>query len=153
VIRAAEPGDLEAVVCINNQATKWVGRKDRGFFETYLGLPFFRVLESGGAVEGFLLAMGPEVEYDSRNFLWFRERFESFCYIDRVVVDEALQRSGRGTLLYNDLIGRRGAVPLACEVCIDPLNAESVAFHETFGFRETGVHKLGGKTLRMYLLR
>lgn len=47
---------------------------------------YFRVAEKGGHVAGFLLAMAAKAAYESVNFFWFKNRYASFLYIDRIVV-------------------------------------------------------------------
>lgn len=107
---------------------------------------FFQAAVNGGGPLGFLLAMTPEAAYDSPNFLWFRERYEQFVYIDRVVVGERARRLGIGSRLYEAVAGlaaSRNAV-LACEVNLRPANPGSLAFHERFGFRQVGTQDTEG---------
>ena len=42
-----------------------------------------------GEVDGFLMAFDQGAAYDSPNYLWFRQRYRRFVYIDRVVVAPA----------------------------------------------------------------
>jgi len=152
VIRHVEQDDLDAVVHVNRQSSEWVGDRDRGFFERYLHLPCFYALEEHGTVRAFVLAMHHDVDHQSDNFRWFRERFASFCYVDRIVIDQDLRRQGRGRRLYHHLIQHKGPVPLVCEVSMDPENTESIHFHDALGFKQVGVFTSGGKTCRMYFL-
>ena len=48
-----------------------------------------------GELDAFLLAFDEASDYDSPNFLWFRERYPRFAYVDRIAV--ALMR-GAGAL-------------------------------------------------------
>ena len=41
-----------------------------------------------GALEAFIMTFDQDARYDSPNFLWFRERYPRFVYVDRVVVAE-----------------------------------------------------------------
>jgi predicted GNAT superfamily acetyltransferase len=63
--------------------------------------PYFRVADEGGTVAGFLIAMTPGVAYDCENFEWFRARYDSFVYVDRIVVAE--EARGRGVGKVKDL--------------------------------------------------
>ena len=36
---------------------------------------------------GFCVTFAPGVDYASLNYTWFSARYESFCYLDRIVVD------------------------------------------------------------------
>jgi uncharacterized protein len=103
----------------------------------------------------FLLAFDQAADFDGGHFRWFGERFETFLYIDRIVVKQGYRRLGLGRLLYEDLF-RRAAVlghsSIACEVNVRPPNPISDAFHAAFGFTEIGTAKDGDKTVR-YLVR
>jgi uncharacterized protein len=103
----------------------------------------------------FLLAESDD--YDGAHFLWFRNRFDGFLYIDRVVVAEVHRRRGLGKLLYADVIGRADQVGhnnVVCEVNVEPANPVSDKFHAALGFAEGGRTTIdgGAKTVR-YLFR
>jgi predicted GNAT superfamily acetyltransferase len=111
---------------------------------------YFRIAREGEQLAGFLLAFSQGVSYHSPNFLWFRDRYPRFVYIDRVVVAPSFRRSGVGQLLYADLerVASEHAPDLTCEVNLDPPNPGSFAFHERFGFCEVGrQHTDGGAKL------
>lgn len=109
------------------------------------------------AVDAFLLAFDEGADYDSPNFLWFRERYTRFVYIDRVVVAAVARGRGYARLLYGELFARAadaGHVRVVCEVNAAPPNPASDAFHAALRFTEVGgatIHG-GSKTVR-YLLR
>jgi hypothetical protein len=110
-----------------------------------------------GAVDAFLLAFDQGAGYDSPNFLWFRERYARFVYVDRIVVAESARGRGLARRLYRELFmeaARAGHVRVVCEVNSDPPNPASDAFHRALGFSEVdsaSIHD-GRKTVR-YLLR
>jgi predicted GNAT superfamily acetyltransferase len=110
-----------------------------------------------GEVDAFLLAFDQTADYDSPNYLWFRERYARFVYVDRVVVAPPLRGRGYARQFYADLFDearRAGHELVVCEVNSDPPNAASDAFHAALGFREVGraaIHH-GRKTVR-YLAR
>ena len=111
---------------------------------------YFRIARDGERLAAFLLAFSEQASYDSPNFLWFRDRYPRFVYIDRIVVDPILRRSGIGRLLYADLerVTSAHAPDLTCEVNLDPPNPGSFAFHERSGFCEVGrQHTDGGAKL------
>ena len=116
-----------------------------------------RVATVAGSGLAFLLAFDQAADYDSPNFLWFRARFDTFLYIDRVIVDASCRRLGLGRLLYEDLFHRAetlGYQRIACEVNLRPPNPASDAFHARLGFIEagTGIIGDGAKSVR-YLVR
>jgi predicted GNAT superfamily acetyltransferase len=105
----------------------------------------------------FLIAFDQDADYASANFLWFRERYERFVYVDRVVTSPLARGKGYAKALYADLFQRvkeAGHSRIVCEVNLIPPNPASDAFHAALGFSEVGrasIHD-GGKTVR-YLLR
>lgn len=110
-----------------------------------------------GRLAAFLIAFDERADYDSPNYLWFRERYPRFVYVDRIVVDRAARQQGLARLLYEDLFRRAVAAGheiVGCEVNSDPPNPASDAFHAGFGFSEVGrvsIHG-GAKSVR-YLAR
>ena len=115
---------------------------------------------SAAAIEegaGFLIAFDQTAAYDSPNFLWFRERYDRFVYVDRVVTSPLARGKGYAKALYADLFQRAklaGHSRIVCEVNLDPPNPASDAFHAAVDFAEVGrasIHD-GSKTVR-YLLR
>lgn len=106
-----------------------------------------------GNVEAFLLAFDQNADYDSPNFLWFRERYPRFVYVDRIVVAASARGRGLARLLYRELFAhatRAGHARVVCEVNSEPANPASDAFHAALGFAEVGsasIHN-GSKTVR-----
>ena len=97
-LRDAHPDDLARVEALNAAAVPHVNAIPHRLFARFQGqAPYFRVAERDGELLGFLLALGPEIDYDSPNFLWFRERYDAFLYIDRIVVAATARRLGLGT--------------------------------------------------------
>jgi len=116
IIQRAQLNVLPKVVELNNRESKWVGKKDIAFFQKYMDIPFFNIVEDNSEIVGFLMVMDQNTDYDSINFLWFKERYDKFYYIDRVIVDESKRGKGIGSLLYRELIINKGNIPLVAEV-------------------------------------
>ncbi|ESY74710.1 GNAT family acetyltransferase [Mesorhizobium sp. LNHC252B00] len=110
-----------------------------------------------GDLEAFIMTFDQDARYDSPNFLWFRERYERFIYVDRVVVAAQARGRGHARRLYQDLFGhveRAGHTLVTCEVNIDPPNPASDAFHAALGFAEAGDAVIyGGKKAVRYYVR
>lgn len=108
-----------------------------------------------GDLEAFIMTFDQEANYDSPNFIWFRERYERFIYVDRVVVAAPARGRGHARRLYQDLFEhaeRAGHTLVTCEVNADPPNPASDAFHAALGFTEVGdavIHG-GKKAVRYY---
>ncbi len=110
-----------------------------------------------GDVDALLLAFDQNANYDSPNFLWFRERYPRFVYVDRIVVAASARGRGLARLLYQELFAQAARAEhsrVVCEVNSAPPNPESDAFHAALGFVEVGsaIIQNGSKTVR-YLRR
>jgi predicted GNAT superfamily acetyltransferase len=110
-----------------------------------------------GDLDAFLLAFDQNAHYDSPNYLWFRNRYERFVYVDRIVVVSSARGRGYARRLYRDLFERAvraGHDRVFCEVNLSPPNPVSDAFHAALGFVEVGTASVydGARTVR-YLAR
>jgi uncharacterized protein len=105
--------------------------------------------------EALLIAFDQDAAYDNPNFHWFKERYDRFVYIDRVVVTPVRQGWGWARLLYESLFARaqeRGHAQVTCEINVDPPNPRSEAFHAGLGFEAVGLAVLpdARKTVRYF---
>jgi hypothetical protein len=110
-----------------------------------------------GELDAFLIAFDQDADYDSPNFLWFRDRYQRFVYVDRIVVAAAARGRGYAQSLYFDLFEQAalaGHERVVCEVNSSPPNPGSDAFHAAMKFEEVGSADIhgGAKTVR-YLAR
>ncbi|AAK25374.1 GNAT family N-acetyltransferase [Caulobacter vibrioides] len=110
-----------------------------------------------GVADALLLTFDHDADYDSPNFLWFRERYPTFVYVDRVVVADSARGRGLARALYDDLFDAAkaaGHARIVCEVNSDPPNPVSDAFHAALGFVPVGTAEIhGGKKTVTYLER
>jgi uncharacterized protein len=104
------------------------------------------LLHDDGRDVGFVLTFASGTAYDSENYRWFAARHPTFYYLDRVVVDPSVRRSGVATRAYDEIEERaRSLAPVMClEVNLDPPNEPSLAFHARRGYREVGRQVAGG---------
>ena len=93
---------------------------------------------------GFVITFAAGAAYDGAHFAWFAERYDDYCYLDRIVIHEDFQRRGLGTFVYDELEGSCGRPVFALEVNIDPPNEPSLAFHRARGFAEVGQSDASG---------
>jgi len=110
-----------------------------------------------GQVEAFIIAFDQDADYDSPNFLWFRERYPRFVYVDRVAVSPAARGRGHARRLYEHVLTTargQGHGRVVCEINADPPNPGSEAFHLAMGFHEVGRAVLpgGAKTVSYHAL-
>jgi predicted GNAT superfamily acetyltransferase len=132
---------------INEAAVPHVNSISLDRFRDFAGeAAYFRVALLDAGLAGYLVTFAPGARYDSVNFLWFQERYRDFIYIDRIAVAASARRHGVGSGLYRDFFdfARLRTQLLACEVNTRPANAESMAFHESFGFRQVGAQETEG---------
>jgi uncharacterized protein len=153
VIERLEAGNAAALALNNAHALElsWL-ELDR--FAELVGRAF---LASRIGSVAFLLAFDQDADYDSPNFLWFRERLARFVYVDRIVVSPEARGRGHARELYNDLFekARQAAHDqIVCEVNVEPPNPESDAFHAALCFHEIGAAAIhDGRKIVRYLRR
>ena len=113
------------------------------------------VVRVDGAFAGFVVTVADDAEHDSGNFLWFRERYDAFDYLDRIVVHEDFRRRGLAGRVYDEVETRtaRRAPLLTLEVNVDPPNEASLAFHAARGFEPVGQREFDGHTVSMQVKR
>lgn len=146
-VRDVDPASVSTIHAMNEDALPHVNSMPPAYFRAQVDRDsYFRAVYAGGRPVAFLLAMNEAADYDSLNFLWFREHYDRFIYIDRVVVDPAHHRRGHGLALYEDLVQwSSGRTPrLACEVNIRPPNEPSMRFHQSQGFMPVGTQDTDG---------
>jgi uncharacterized protein len=147
-IRESTAADFEAVLRLN---------ADSEHLTSPLSLPqlqslhehaaYCRVIDSGGGVRGFLLALREGADYDSPNYRWFAARYDEFLYVDRIVIAADSRGQQLGARLYDDLFAFARQYKfkrITCEFDIDPPNEGSRRFHERFGFHEVGRQRVAG---------
>jgi len=150
------PDDEAAILALNNEHAAELSWLEAERLSFLLGEAFYA--RRIGDLEAFIMTFDQEANYDSPNFVWFRERYERFIYVDRVVVAAHARGRGQARRLYQDLFEhaeRAGYTLVTCEVNIDPPNPASDAFHAALGFAEVGdavIHG-GKKAVRYYVRR
>ncbi|WP_298308003.1 GNAT family N-acetyltransferase [uncultured Erythrobacter sp.] len=111
---------------------------------------YHRSIEGGKA---FIIALDDRSAHDGENFRWFKQRFDSFVYIDRIAIGESLQRRGLAAALYQDLEQEARSTCrqyLCAEVGLEPPNEASLQFHDGLGFRRVGIGAAAGKTVQYF---
>ena len=147
--------DLEFVLDLNQKNTPAVSDSSFEMMSYFLKVSeYFRILTIGEKPVGFLIALMPGKDYNSKNYRWFNMKYKSFIYIDRVVISEKYQRRGYGKLFYNDLqhFSKGRVLNLACEVNTRPMNLQSIKFHDKFGFYEVGTQETENGKKKVSLL-
>ncbi len=147
-IRPYAPADLDAVHAINQAEVPRVGSETRAALAHIAAESIIApvAVDTAGTVLGFAMVLGPDADYDSDNYAWFRERYADFVYLDRVAIPPDHQRRGIGRALYEFVAvtagsARPNATAWTLEVNLRPRNERSLAFHTAMGFAEVGQHE------------
>ena len=133
--------ELPLIVKMNQEALPAVSSVNINDMNHFLTIvDYFRSLKIEEKLVGFLIALTPGKEYYSVNYKWFEKRFDSFMYVDRIVIDPSYQGNGLGKAFYNDLVdfSNNKIDRITCEVNIRPQNEGSMIFHEKYGFVQVG---------------
>jgi predicted GNAT superfamily acetyltransferase len=140
-----------ALLDLNNSHEVELSRLDRQGLRRLVDQAFFA--RRIGLVEAFLISFDQDADYEGVNFRWFRERYERFVYVGRIVVAPESRARGHARRLYSDLFDfarRNGHDRIVCEVNSEPPNHASEALHASLGFEQVGaasIHR-GAKTAR-----
>ncbi len=141
MIRHLEEADLPTVLALNAGAVPGVGEIDRARLDDLLAWATVApaAVDAYERLVGFAIALGPGQPYESPNYRWFADTYDSFLYVDRVVVAPNVRGAGIGSALYAHLEhAAEGAEVLCAEVNVRPRNDTSLAFHAARGFEEVG---------------
>ena len=102
VIEPLDADDAAALALNNAHATELSFLEPPRFARLVRGAFLARRI---GDIEALLIAFDQDADYDSPNFLWFRERYPRFVYVDRIVVAPAQRGRSLARRLYDDLFG------------------------------------------------
>ncbi len=155
VLRDAGEGDLPMLLALNDAAVPAVNRLGMREFEGIVGLGcWVRVAEGDAGVVGFLLCIPSGAGYGSENYRWFRERYDDFLYLDRVVVGAGMRGRGVGGRLYAEMHAFAATrwPRVVLEVNRLPPNPGSDRFHRRLGYEAVGerVYDDGASAVTMY---
>jgi hypothetical protein len=150
ISRADEP----AVLALNNLHAEELSWLEPKRLKHLIGQAFYA--RRIGQLDAFILAFDETADYDSPNYLWFRERYPRFVYVDRIAVATHARGRGLARRIYTDLFEtawQAGHALVTCEVNLEPPNPASDAFHAALGFSEAGQAAIGGagKTVRYFV--
>jgi uncharacterized protein len=152
-LRELAPVDWPAVLALNHASVSELSPLDEerlGFVLSCANRAVVVQDEYDGEIVAFALAIAPASDYDSRNYAWFGERYESFLYLDRIAVGADRRRRGIGALIYDELEGAAAEFGrMVCDVNLEPRNDASLAFHRARGYREIGRLQHPGKLVAL----
>lgn len=147
---------LASLLALNNRNAADLSWLEPAGLDTLLAEAFHArvAVDDGADVAALLIAFDQDADYQSPNFLWFRDRYPRFVYVDRIAVSERARGLGLARRLYGGLFADAQAAghrTITCEVNEEPPNPASHAFHAALGFVAVGTAALGaGKRARYY---
>jgi uncharacterized protein len=154
VLRPIAEADLDAVVALNERHVELTAPMDRArLVELVAAAEHADVIDVDGSFAGFVITFAVGASYDGAHFASFAERYDDYCYLDRIVIHEDFQRRGLGTFAYDELEGSCGRPVFALEVNLDPPNEPSLAFHRARGFTEVGQSEASGHLVSLMVKR
>ena len=137
----AESFHKDFIIKLNSKNMPAVGRLDEKSFKRFLEhSDYFKLVKYDNQFIGFMVGLLPNRPYNSVNYKWFEKKYESFIYIDRIVISSDYQNQGFGGSFYDDLKNdfKDDYDFMTCEVNIIPRNDISMKFHKKYGFEEVG---------------
>lgn len=151
LVRPAEPADHDWILALNRVHEQALSVLDAQGLKDLLSAAL--LTQAAQPQAGFVVCFDQDAAYDSPNFLWFRDRYPRFLYVDRIAVDASRGLAGVGTALYAQVFAEALLLgyPVVCaEVNTDPPNPGSLAFHARRGFATVGEAHLPdrGKSVR-----
>jgi uncharacterized protein len=156
-IRDFRAVDADLIVALNHQSVAVLSAMDEQRFDLLREQSnILWIAELNQQSVGFLMGFCEGSNYDSVNYQWFNQRYDSFVYIDRVVVGVEARGAGIGSALYAQLeqwAYEQQKSCLVAEVDIVPLNQGSLNFHQRLGFCEAGQQVYGNPQKKVSLMR
>ena len=140
-IISATKSDLDFVLSLNQDSLPAVSHLDLSKINHFLQISsYFKIFKIDDKPVGFLIGLKPRKDYESENYIWINQRYDSFIYVDRIIIDINYRNRGLGFYFYNHLIKSMGGKveSIFCEVNIKPYNKQSIKFHKKYGFEEIG---------------
>jgi uncharacterized protein len=114
---SSNPSIADALLALNNAHAQQLSWLDAARMKHLIGEAF--AVRRVGEVEAFVLALDQTADYDSPNFLWFRDRYARFVYVDRIAVSSSARGCGYARRLYEEIFGlakKAGHDRIFCEV-------------------------------------
>ena len=146
-IHPATIDDFAVIESLNNSVVNLTSPMDAERIQQLHAMSsYHRVIVQDSQLMAFLLVLGPDCDYNSVNYQWFDQHYDNFAYIDRIVVRDGSRGRGLGTLLYENLFAwaiSQQIGNIVCEYNVEPLNEASRKFHNTLGFQEVSLKRIG----------
>ncbi len=103
----------------------------------------------------FIVCMREDLPYESPNYKYFQKKYKKFLYIDRIGVKKGFENRGFGSFMYGNIFKNyiNEQLTICAEANIEPINKQSLKFHEKMGFRRVEEYFFNNKYGVAYLER
>ena len=140
-VRSVTNSDLDFILKLNQNSLSAVSKsslEQMVFFSN--NSSYFKIFQVEDVPVGFLIGLGEGITYSSENYIWLSQRYHSFFYIDRIIIDAEYRNKGIGSYFYDHLINtvKDEVECILCEVNVKPWNVQSLNFHKKYGFNTIG---------------
>ena len=145
---------FDRVLSLNNEFAKETSYLEPEGLKKLLSCTYF--VKTIGELDAFVTAMDHNSPHDGINFSWFKERYQSFAYVDRVITANHARGQGHAKALYLALMEQArkdGIEMVCCEINHEPPNPGSVAFHQKLGFEMIDTAPLSDEKTVGYWIR
>lgn len=140
MIREMLAKDIETILALNEKSVKVLSPMNKSKLLRLIEISALSVVvEEENQVAGFLLAFTHDVQYESINYEWFNQNYDSFLYIDRIVISDSFRGKGIASKLYKyalEWVTEHSLPSVFAEIDVMPANKPSLLFHQKFGFKE-----------------
>jgi len=155
-IRPATEADLDFILRVNEENVEVLSPMDRNKLIEFMKISTLLWMAFvNGERAAFLIALDEKATtYDSENYRWFKQKYEHFLYIDRVVLDKSFRRIGLGKTLYENVFSfaKENNIPVVtAEIDTIPYNESSLNFHKAMGFKEVGTQFVRNGSIKVSL--
>ena len=154
-VRDITNSDIQQILRLNEESVNYLSPLDaQKLSKLITQAKYYKLIIIENKVVAFILAFDQDADYDSPNYQWFKTRYNSFLYIDRIVVSIEYRRMGLADSIYNDIIAFANNCLyeyLTCEIDILPPNPGSIRFHDKHKFVEIGTQWLYNKEKQVSL--
>jgi uncharacterized protein len=147
VVRSPVAADRPAMLDLNAANETELSPLDQAELQQLLDQALYAgVVGPVGRPQGLVIVLDHLADYQSPNFLWFRDRHQQFAYVDRVVLAPPARGAGHAQRLYLAAFAAAraaGHTLICCEINEAPPNPASDRFHDRLGFASVGRAALG----------
>ena len=147
---------LDDILFLNESCLPAVSRVSMDEMKKFLKIAdYFKTILIDKSISGFLIALYPGSDYQSLNYKWFEKQYDSFLYVDRIVIKSKYRGYGIGKAFYKDLekFALNETDIITCEVNIKPKNTGSMLFHKKYGFCQVGTQYTENRKKEVYLMK